>query len=187
MAIRSNHYDAAFEAWLRAQRLPYVAVDESRRALLADASLKSFDFVVYAAGGENLLVDVKGRRFPTAGRPGGHRWENWATRDDLDSLLRWQTVFGAGFRSVLLFTYDVQGGQWPHADAEALWRFRDREYAFYAVWADEFAAEMTTRSRSWDTVTLPAAAYRRLRCPLSDLLGPSDVSLASESLQVAAC
>ena len=29
---RDNHYEAAFEAYLRARRLPYIAVDEARRS-----------------------------------------------------------------------------------------------------------------------------------------------------------
>ena len=58
--IRSNQYEAAFEAYLREQRTAYVAVDETRRALMADVSLKSMDFIVYSAGSKNLLIDVKG-------------------------------------------------------------------------------------------------------------------------------
>jgi hypothetical protein len=87
MASR-DHYQRAFEAYIRRRRLPYVSVDEARRALLPDggtlklhapeslrpalpgepapptppgATLKSFDFVVYAPGA-NLLVEVKGRK-----------------------------------------------------------------------------------------------------------------------------
>lgn len=69
MARRENHYEAAFEAYLRAQRLPYVAVDETRRALLGDGSLKSLDFIVSPAGaGDGWLIDVKGRQFPSGRR-----------------------------------------------------------------------------------------------------------------------
>ena len=32
MANRANHYEAAFEAYIRALRLPCVAVDEAKRA-----------------------------------------------------------------------------------------------------------------------------------------------------------
>jgi hypothetical protein len=87
MASR-DHYQRAFEAYIRRRRLPYVSVDEARRALLPGggtlklhapeslrpappgepappappgATLKSFDFVVYAPGA-NLLVEVKGRK-----------------------------------------------------------------------------------------------------------------------------
>ena len=65
MALRSNHYDAAFEAFLRQERRPYVAVDETKRALVPGSSLKSLDFIVYSLQGRNLLVDVKGRKFPS--------------------------------------------------------------------------------------------------------------------------
>ena len=59
---RTVHYEAAFEAFLRGKGIPYVAVDEAKKALFADAKLKSFDFVVYSKTGPNLLIDVKGRQ-----------------------------------------------------------------------------------------------------------------------------
>jgi hypothetical protein len=47
MANRDNHYEAAFEEYLRSRGVPYVAVDEARRSLLSDgASIKSLDFIV---------------------------------------------------------------------------------------------------------------------------------------------
>ena len=142
MAIRSNHYDAAFEEYLRSRRVPYVAVDEKRRALFADQSLKSLDFIVETPG-PNLLVDVKGRRY---GGDAG-RWENWATRDDVDSMQRWETVFGPQFRAALVFTY------WLHDDRDAdppdgfepfLWQ--DRHYVFAAAYLDDYAGACQTRS-----------------------------------------
>src|SRR6185437_9420167 len=62
MADRNVHYEAAFEAFLRDKGIPCVAVDEAKRALFANAKLKSFDFVVYSKNGPNLLIDVKGRQ-----------------------------------------------------------------------------------------------------------------------------
>jgi hypothetical protein len=41
---RSNHYEAAFEALLQWHRLSYVAVDETRRAMLGDLRVKNLDF-----------------------------------------------------------------------------------------------------------------------------------------------
>ena len=41
MADRTIHYEAAFEAFLRSRGIPYVAVDEAKKALFADAKLKS--------------------------------------------------------------------------------------------------------------------------------------------------
>lgn len=169
MALRSNHYDAAFEAFLRMERKPYVAVDEARRALTTDASLKSLDFIVYSQQGRNLLVDVKGRKFPTGADGHGQKWENWAEDDDLTSLLRWQQLFGGEFRSALVFAYDIAEPRW-HAQHPQRWQFRERTYAFYGVWADEYAAAMRGRSRAWETVTVPRAEYRRLRRPIAELL-----------------
>ena len=67
MANRDNHYEAAFEEYLRARGVPYVAVDEARRSLLSNGgSIKSLDFIVSAPGQIAWLVDVKGRAFPRA-------------------------------------------------------------------------------------------------------------------------
>src|SRR5688500_7028395 len=44
MADRKIHYEAAFEAYLRERGIPYVAVDEAKKAIFANAKLKSFDF-----------------------------------------------------------------------------------------------------------------------------------------------
>ena len=79
MAQRRHHYEQAFEHYLREQRVPYVAVNEARKALLPETtssrlnrakgtlSLKSFDFVLYGDP-MNLLVEIKGRKI--GGRPG---------------------------------------------------------------------------------------------------------------------
>src|SRR5271157_4868305 len=66
MANRDNHYEAAFEEFLRSRGVPYVAVDEARRSVLADGgSIKSLDFIVSTPSQVTWLVDVKGRRFPS--------------------------------------------------------------------------------------------------------------------------
>src|ERR1043165_9765394 len=79
------HYEAAFEDYLRRKGLPYVAVDEAKKALVAGAKLKSFDFVVYRPDGKNLLVDVKGRKLSPKKR-GTATLQNWTTREDIDDL-----------------------------------------------------------------------------------------------------
>lgn len=169
MALRSNHYETAFEAFLRTERRPYVAVDEARRALTAQASLKSLDFIVYSTHGRNLLVDIKGRKFPTGAHGTGQRWENWASEEDLSSLLQWQQLFGDDFRAALVFAYDIAEQRW-HDQHPVRWEFRRRTYAFYVVWADEYAASMRGRSRAWETVSVPSRDYLELRHPIAELL-----------------
>ncbi|MGE3315135.1 MAG: HYExAFE family protein [Planctomycetaceae bacterium] len=169
MAIRSNHYDVAFEEFLRQGRTPYVAVDEQRRALLRDASLKSMDFIVYSQQRPNLLVDVKGRQFPTGGESGGHCWENWATEDDLTSLMQWEQVFGPGFRSILVFAYHILDER-RASELGPHFEFRDRRYSFFGVWAEEYRKVMRTRSTSWETVSLPVREFRQLCSPIHEFL-----------------
>jgi hypothetical protein len=167
MAIRANHYDAAFEAFLRAGRTPYVAVNEARRALWGEASLKSLDFVVYSPTLGNLLIDVKGRLDAGPGTS-ARRWENWATADDLQSLEQWQAIFGDSFRALLVFAYQLPTPLTPTSLPEML-RFRERSYAFYGVWADDYRRAMKLRSPKWDTVWLPSMPYRHLRFSLATL------------------
>lgn len=181
MTLRQHHYDVAFEAWLQDRRVPYVAVDETFRSRFAEESLKSFDFVVSLPPAWRLLVDVKGRLL--RGREG---IESWATTDDLDSLARWQQVFGSGFRATLLFAYSDRVGQGPvgvqrrnsagvsatasaeTSDDDWFW-FRGRRYQFFGVWADDYRERMRQRSPKWQTVWLRAADFRELRWPLSAL------------------
>ncbi|VAX37408.1 hypothetical protein MNBD_PLANCTO02-899, partial [hydrothermal vent metagenome] len=120
MTIRRNHYEVAFEEYLRFLRTPYVAVDEKRRALFGQSSLKSLDFIVHPKDQNNLLVDIKGRRYPSgrtssensSSKSAGHKWENWATDDDISSMLQWNTVFGSEFRAILIFAYHILDERW---------------------------------------------------------------------------
>src|SRR5262245_4425368 len=131
MAKRDNHYEAAFEAYLRARRVAYVAVDEQRRSHLGEGSLKNVDFLVSPADGATLLVDVKGRRFPSGQRTPQY-WRNWTTWDDLRSLARWQDRLGEGSLALFGFIFHVVAERSP-LPAEQLFSFRDRQYAILAV------------------------------------------------------
>ncbi len=111
MTNRDNHYEAAFEEYLRSKQVPYVAVDEARRSLLGDGqSIKNLDFIVSAPGSVAWLVDVKGRRFPSAE---DQYWKNWSTRDDLTSLAQWESLFGPTFRGLFVFAYHIVGDRAP--------------------------------------------------------------------------
>ena len=165
--LRSNHYDAAFEAWLRQHRIPYVAVDERRRSLLVEQSLKSPDFLIQSPRLGQIVVDVKGRK-QLSGRQ-SRRWENWATQDDLSSLDAWERIFGGQFRSLLVFAYDLADTASDPEQPEML-QFRDRRYSFHGVWAADYQRGMRDRSTRWETVWMPGAAYRAGRFPLTQLL-----------------
>lgn len=165
---RENHYEAAFEAWLRQRRVPYVAVDEAKRSQLGETSLKNLDFILSpVAPRPGLLVDVKGRRFPSGRQP--HYWKNWTSRDDVDSLARWQQLFGPQFVPLLVFAYDVAGELAPLAQDE-LFPFRRRLYGFVAVRLDHYVASARVISPRWGTLAMPASQFRQLARPLADFL-----------------
>ena len=169
MANRDNHYEAAFEEYLRGRGIPYVAVDEAKRSVLSDgASIKSLDFIVSSPHRVTWLVDVKGRRFPS-GDIQKQFWKNWSTRDDLLSLAQWERVFGPGFCGLFVFAYNVLGNRSP-LPYEQLFEFRDRLYGFVAVRLCDYAGYARPISAKWDTLAMPAADFRRLARPLDELL-----------------
>ena len=116
MANRSNHYEAAFEAHIRALRVPCVAVDEAKRAISGSEGVKNPDFLLYPRFGPNLVVEVKGKQGKDA--RGRRPWENWVTTDDLDGLARWQELFGPGFRALLAFVRRVMETKGVVSDAD---------------------------------------------------------------------
>jgi len=176
---RRHHYEQAFEEYLRSRRIPYVAVDEARKALApgglrlaGDADpvpLKSFDFVIYGERG-NLLAEIKGRRI--GGRiaarnraRGAGRLESWVTQDDVEALSTWEGLFGPGFAAAFVFIYwcDEQ----PAAPLfEELFEHRGRWYAVRVVPVAEYAGAMRRRSAKWRTVHLSKADFERMSRPL---------------------
>lgn len=178
MANRDNHYEAAFEEYLRGRGVPYVAVDEAKRSVLSDGgSIKSLDFIVSAPCQVTWLVDVKGRKFPS-GEIQKQYWKNWSTRDDLVSLARWERLFGGGFTGLFVFAYNVLGDRAPLA-YEQLFTFRERLYGFVAVRLMDYAGHARPISPRWDTLAMPASAFRRYARPLDELLGLAERETAA--------
>ncbi len=170
---RSNHYETAFEAFLRERRLCYIAVDEARRSLLDEGPVKSLDFIVYGGDESRLLVDVKGRRFP-GGKPEKPRkvWQNWATLDDIEGLQRWSARFGAGYTALLVFVYGIEPTLSLPAQTEDLWEWRGRQYLFRAVTVEVYRRHMRRRSAKWGTVHLPVPVFREVVQPFSAFARP---------------
>ena len=177
---RGNHYETAFEAYLRDARLAYVAVDESRRATLDDEPIKSLDFIVYGLGERRLLIDVKGRKYPggKTEKP-AFSWQNWSTRDDVDGLERGQQRFGGGHQALLVFIYHIL----PLVDLAPgtpdLWHWRGRRYLMRAIPVLEYKQSMRVRSQKWGTVHLPGAAFRAAVRPFRDFTHPEPALAAS--------
>lgn len=162
---RSNHYEAAFEAYLNWHQLCYIAVDESRRTFLGETRVKNLDFIVHS-GGDVLLVDVKGRRYPSGPVERPRRvYECWATAEDIEGLVRWQELFGERFRALLVFVYFLGSDVEVTAEKDDLWTWRGRRYLLRGVAVDAYRKHMRTRSPKWATVDLPGAVFRDLARP----------------------
>lgn len=163
---RSNPYEAAFEAYLKASGLCYVAVDESRRSFLGNMSVKNLDFIVLGACGSRLLVDVKGRQFPS-GPVGRERfvWENWSTEEDIAGLDSWLRLFGNGYFALFVFLYRLKPTVEVPADTPDLWTFREQRYLLRAAPLEEYRRKMKVRSQKWGTVSLPNADFQTLARP----------------------
>ena len=167
MAKRDNHYEAAFEAWLRWLRVPYVAVDESRRAEMGSRSLKSLDFIVSPANCPgSWLIDVKGRQFPTAKH---QYWRNWSTADELASLASWEELMGERSGGLLVFAYNVVGDRAP-LPAHELFVHRQRLYGFVGIRLDHYTGNAKPLSQRWGTVTVSVPRFRALARPVREFL-----------------
>lgn len=162
------HYEAAFEDYLRQRQIPYVAVDEAKKAIVRDAKLKSFDFIVYSTGATNWLVDIKGRRWAARNGAGRPAWENWITQADLDGLEQWQQVFGDGFAGLLVFAYWVDGQAQP--PIEIAHRFREQVYVFAGLPLDEYKLHARLRSPKWATINMPRREFAKQVRPVAQWL-----------------
>ena len=175
---RGNHYEAAFEAYLRDRRMPYVAVDESKKALFAGSKLKSFDFVVYSKTGPDLLVDVKGRKTLGDKPP-----QTWATRRDVDDLYEWERIFGDDFRAMFAFAFEIDPvlagppGHFVHTPGDGrIPATTSRHYLLMGLHLREYRNHMTQRSVKWDTVAMPLSEFRDLAKPVDHWLGVEEVA-----------
>lgn len=222
---RSNPYEKAFEAYLQAHQIPYLAVQEqTRNRSVNGLSLKNFDFVVMpdsstpavcasgkvrpktdihrsvencfsswsgqrtdlsltasalrcrsesaseavAESRKSWLTDVKGRLFPGGGRHKRY-WRQWTTRDDLASLLHWETLFGDRFEALFVFAYLVTGSRLP-VPLEDLFEYRGQQYAFFALSLYSYLGEARFISPRWQTYELPVRRFRQLARPFVEFL-----------------
>jgi len=186
MSKKGTHYELAFKAYLGLLQLPFVAVDQARKAVFAGVHLKSFDFLIYPPQQRRILSDVKGRKLAFSDFQKGRLGESWATREDVEGLKSWQEVFGSDYLSVLIFVYwlyDEQGqaevigrrdrgycmGE-TNAKLGEVFSFEQRLYTFRAVELNAYSVGMKPRSTSWQTVYVPRRIFREVALPFDSFI-----------------
>ena len=92
------------------------------------------------------------------------------TTDDLEALVRWQAMFGPGFRSVLVFAYAEPIRPFPLPSDNGAYEFRGREYRFWAVGLDDYIAHLRSRGPAWKAVAMARRQFRRRVRPLREWL-----------------
>ena len=163
-----NHYEMAFEAYLKERKIPFMALAERYRNPLDDGStLKNLDFVISRPGNASWLIDVKGRKFPSNTR-GGY-WKQWATRDDLVGLRHWENMFGNHFTGLLVFAYLICGDKSPLPERQ-LFEYRQRLYGFVGISVTDYLSEIKVLSPKWCTFAMPTERFRQLAKPFEEFV-----------------
>jgi hypothetical protein len=165
MADRSNHYEAAFEVFLRTLKVSCLPIDETRRTFTAEETVKSLDFIVMQPSGKPLLIDVKGR----SARGGKPSLVNWIRQDDLDSLRRWRIAFGGGAVGLLVFVYRLRE-ETPRSAFVDLFEHSERTYGCVAIDAEDYASMMRPISPQWGTFGMGQETFRSSCRPFTEWL-----------------
>ncbi|UCD51889.1 MAG: HYExAFE family protein [Phycisphaerales bacterium] len=165
----ANHYERAFENWLRDRRVEYLRADEHERIGPGPQSVKNFDFLLYLGPERRVIVEVKGRTFQGTSLAPMTGLECWVTLDDVESLRMWQEALGADHEAIFVFAYRIEHLDVDLDGREAFSAGPDR-YVFFYVRLDDYRHHMKRRSPKWQTVTLPADAFRGCARELARLL-----------------
>ena len=163
-----NHYERAFENWLKDNRIEYVAEYQHERATFQNEEIKSFDFLLYPHS-RPIIVEVKGRKFRGISLANMAGFECWVTAEDVDGLLKWQQVLGAEHRAVFVFAYQMENID-VDFNGRDVFDFDANKYLFLCVTLEDYRKFMKRRSPKWRTVTLPADKFRQCAKQLDEFL-----------------
>jgi len=164
-----NHYEQAFESWLKDNRIRYLAIDENKRAALGHSKIKSFDFLLYPPNQNIIIAEVKGRTFKGTSLVRLKGFECWVTMDDVEGLACWQRIFGPDYQAAFVFAYKISNVD-VDFDGRQMFDFNGRRYIFFGLSLDEYQRNMKLRSPKWKTVTLPAEKFRKHAIQIQELL-----------------
>ncbi len=163
-----NHYEKAFENWLKDNGVQYLYVDQQKRAAFSKSKIKSFDFLFYTQGGA-YLAEIKGRKFEGKTFAAFGSLPNWVTVDDVRGLENWGEIFGKKYRGLFVFVYNLENID-VDGDGREIYEYLDSRYVFIAICLDDYQKGATVRSKKWKTVHLSAEYFKNYSIRLDDLI-----------------
>lgn len=146
----------------------YIAIDESKKPLVENQSVKNFDFIVSSFNGK-YLVDIKGKSFSSKSK--NNMWDNWISIDDLSGLRIWGNHFNA-FIPLLVIPYNLQND----TDKEYLLGKADfiehkgKQYAFTAITLADYYTNAKPRAKKWKAIYVHRDKFEELSKPLSNFI-----------------
>jgi hypothetical protein len=164
-----NHYEKAFESWLKDNGIQYLAVDQQKRAAFSRSKIKSFDFLFYAPDSNAYIAEIKGRKFTSKTFAAFGSLPNWITVDDVKGLESWVEIFGKKYQGLFIFVYNLENID-VDADGREIFEYRDGRYVFMAVTLDDYQRGKTVRSKKWKTIHLSAEYYKNCAIRLDELI-----------------
>lgn len=171
-----NRYEWAVETYLHQRRIAFAKVRDSLKVQGLTGPLKNFDYLIELSTG-GLLLEIKGRSFPTTG---GGRWENWVTDDDIAALQEWQRVFR--YTGLFVFVYWLRDDSKPGRSWTPFVHEQHR-FGMVACTVDEYHRACKRRSEKWRTLTVPRAEFTVLVRPLAEWLPGSSSPTLFDSLK----
>lgn len=164
-----NHYERAFESWLKDNGIQYLAIDQQKRTAFSRSKIKSFDFLFYTADMRAYIAEVKGRKFSGKNFSAFGSLPNWVTDDDICGLENWIRIFSGQYAGLFVFAYDLENID-VETDGREIYDYLGRRYVFMAVRLADYLDGATVRSRKWKTLHLSAEYYKNCVFDLDELI-----------------
>ena len=164
-----NHYEKAFEGWLKDNGIGYLAIDQHKRAAFSRSKIKSFDFLFYSADMRPYIAEIKGRKFSGRNFAAFGNLQNWVTDDDICGLENWIKIFRGQYLGLFVFAYDLANID-VETDGREIFEYRGKRYVFTAVRLVDYLQGATVRSIKWKTLHLSAEYYKQCVINIDELI-----------------
>ncbi|MCE5341301.1 MAG: HYExAFE family protein [Planctomycetaceae bacterium] len=174
-----NHYERAFQCWLKDNGVQYLAVDQHKRTAFSRCKIKSFDFLFYTAGGRAVIAEVKGRKFAGKNFSAFGTLPNWVTDDDITGLENWIRIFSSRYEGLFIFAYDLENID-VETDGREIYDCLGRRYVFMAVRLADYLAGATLRSIKWKTLHLSAEYFKKCSFDVNEMVLRTHIRTTNE-------